>query len=230
MPVLPNEARLPGGVGSEMMPAFVPERFMDPAALAVFALALLVAAATPGPGVAAVVARVLGRGRAGAAAFTAGLAFGDIVWLTAAIVGLAALAEAFHLAFVVVKWLGIGYLLFLAWRMVNAPANEALAEPPAGESGLTLFAAGLGVTLGNPKVMVFYLALLPSLLDLRSVTLLGYAELVAVAGAVLALVFSGYVLLALRARALLASATARARVTRGAALGMAGAAGWIAAR
>jgi hypothetical protein len=48
-----------------------------------------------------------------------------------------------------------------------------------------LFLAGLAVTMGNPKVMVFYLALLPTLLDLARVTVLGYAELVAVTLAVL---------------------------------------------
>ena len=68
---------------------------MDPAALLVFSLALLIGAATPRPGVAAVIARVIARGRAGAAAFTAGLAFGDVVWLTLAVLGLATLAEPF---------------------------------------------------------------------------------------------------------------------------------------
>ena len=90
---------------------------MDPAALLVFAVALLVGAASPGPGLAAIVARVLARGRAGAFAFTAGVAFGDLVWLAAAVWGLAALAQSFHGLFLAVKWAGVGYLLLLAWRM-----------------------------------------------------------------------------------------------------------------
>ena len=63
---------------------------IDPAALLVFASALVVAAASPGPGIAAIVARVLGRGMRGAVAFTAGVALGDVVWLTIAVFGLAA--------------------------------------------------------------------------------------------------------------------------------------------
>ena len=65
--------------------------------------------------------------------------------------------------------------------MVDAPPSEearAAARTPATERPLALVAVGLAVTLGNPKVMIFYLALLPTLLDLRSVSLLGHAELV----------------------------------------------------
>ena len=204
---------------------------MDPAALLVFAVALLVGAASPGPGLAAIVARVLARGRAGAFAFTAGVAFGDLVWLAAAVWGLAALAQSFHGLFLAVKWAGVGYLLLLAWRMWRAPAEVAAAAPaPRAERPLTLALAGLAVALGNPKVMVFYLALLPTLLDLRGVTLLGWAELSAVAALVLALVFSAYVLLALRARALFAAPDRLARLNRASALAMAGAAGWAASR
>ena len=74
---------------------------MDLAGLFVFSTTLFIAAASPGPGIAAIVARVLGRGTTGAVAFTAGVAIGDVVWLTFAIVGLAALAHAFHEVFLV---------------------------------------------------------------------------------------------------------------------------------
>ena len=59
--------------------------------------------------------------------------------------------------------------------------------------------------MGNPKVMVFYLALLPALIDTARVTVVGYAELVAVTLGVLAIVFTGYVVLASRARRLFTS-------------------------
>lgn len=203
---------------------------MDPVALAVFAAALLVGAASPGPGLAAIVARVLARGRTGAFAFTAGVAFGDLVWLAAAVWGLAALAQSFHGLFLAVKWAGVAYLLLLAWRMWRAPVEIAAAAAPRAEHPLALALAGLAVTLGNPKVMVFYLALLPTLIDLRQVTLLGWAELSAVTALVLALVFSAYVLLALRARALFAAPERLARINRASALAMAGAAGWAALR
>jgi threonine/homoserine/homoserine lactone efflux protein len=204
---------------------------LDLAGLAVFATALFVAAASPGPGIAAIVARVLGRGASGAVAFTAGVAIGDVVWLTIAILGLAAVAQSFHGVFLVIKYAGAAYLLYLAWRLWTAPvAAHALAADAARESSLRLFLAGLAVTMGNPKVMVFYLALLPVLVDVAGVTALGYAELVAVTLGVLAVVFTAYVVLAARARRLFTSPRALKAVSRGTGVVMAGAAAAIATR
>ena len=153
---------------------------MDPAALLIFAATLFVAAASPGPGIAAIVARVLGRGLNGAVAFTAGLAVGDVVWLTIAVLGLAAIANTFHVVFQVIKYVGVVYLLYLAYRLWTqaVEAREVVAETST-DKPVRLFLAGLAVTMGNPKVMVFYLALLPSLIDLQAVTLLGMAGAVA---------------------------------------------------
>ena len=107
---------------------------MDLAGLLVFASALFIAAASPGPGIAAIVARVLGRGTRGALAFTAGVALGDVVWLTVAILGLSALAQAFHGVFEIVKYAGAAYLLYLAWRLWTAPvAAHAIALATARE-------------------------------------------------------------------------------------------------
>jgi threonine/homoserine/homoserine lactone efflux protein len=204
---------------------------MDIAGLLVFATALFIAAAAPGPGIAAIVARVLGRGTQGAVAFSAGLAVGDVVWLTLAIVGLAALAQAFHEIFLVVKWAGVAYLLYMAYKLWTAPAEarevkaNTLAEHPA-----KLFLGGLAVTMGNPKVMVFYLALLPTILDLTRVTLLGYAELVIATLAVLAVVLGAYIILASRARRLFTSARAIRILNRTTGTVMAGAAAAVATR
>ena len=204
---------------------------MDLAGLMVFATALFIAAASPGPGIAAIVARVLGRGTRGALAFTAGVAIGDVVWLTVAILGLAALAQTFHAVFIVIKWAGAAYLLYLAYKLWTAPALARDLEASASrEKPAQLFLAGLAVTMGNPKVMVFYLALLPSLLDVARVTPLGYAELVAVTLGVLGLVFTGYVVLAARARRLFTSARAIRLVNRSTGAVMAGAAVAVATR
>ena len=78
--------------------------------------------------------------------------------------------------------------------------------------------------------MVFYLALLPTFVDLSRVTWLGFAELAGAALSVLALVFGAYILLALRARRLFTSAKAIRALNRGTGAVMAGAAAAIAAR
>lgn len=203
---------------------------MDVTGLIVFAAALAVAAASPGPAVTALVARVLVRGTAGAVAFMLGLSVGDVVWLTAAILGLAFVAKTFALAFLVLKYAGAAYLVYLAWRMWTAPAGAHAAAAPKAEHPLRLFAAGLSLTLGNPKTMIFYLALLPNLIDLGGVTALGYTELVAITFCVLTVVDGGYVLLATRARRLITSPRAMRLVNRGAGTLLAGAAVAVAAR
>ncbi|MCX5494980.1 LysE family translocator [Kaistia dalseonensis] len=199
--------------------------------LLIFAAALFVAAFSPGPGIAAILARVLGRGRHGAVAFTAGMAIGDVVWLSFAVLGLAMLAQTFHEVFTVIKYAGAAYLLYIAYKMWTAPARPpALVADQRRESTLRLFLAGLAVTMGNPKTMIFYLALLPNIVDLTRVDGLAFAELAVVTLGVLALVFGFYIVLALRARQLITSPKAVRLVNRGSSAVMAGAAVAIATR
>ena len=174
---------------------------MDIAALLIFTGALLVGAVSPGPGVIALIARVIGSGRAGVVPFIAGLILGDLLWLAAAILGLAVVARTFHEAFGAVKFGGAAYLLYLAYRMWTAPAEAAIiAGTSRRDRNSGLFLAGLSVSLGNPKVAGFYLALLPNLIDLGRVDLLGYVEMAGLCVAVLTVVFGGYALAAARAR------------------------------
>lgn len=204
---------------------------MELSALLIFAAALFIAAGSPGPSVAALVARVLSRGWRDVLPFAAAMWVGEALWLTLAAYGLAALAESLHWAFLIVKYLGVAYLLFLAWRMWFAPVSVD-AESPAPRRGtrLRMFGAGLAVTLGNPKIMIFYLALLPSLIDLAGITLVAWLELVATMLAVLAAIDAGYILLAVRTRRLLTSARAMRLANRASAAVMGGAATAIAAR
>jgi threonine/homoserine/homoserine lactone efflux protein len=144
---------------------------MDLAGLLLFSSALFIAAASPGPGIAAIVARVLGRGPKEAVAFSIGVALGDVVWLTFAILGLAALAQAFHQVFLVIKYAGAAYLLYIAYKIWTATAVAKDVTAEAGtEHPAKLLLGGLALTLGNPKTIVFYLALLPTILDLTRIS------------------------------------------------------------
>ena len=136
--------------------------------LSVFCLVYALAVASPGPGVAAVVARSLGRGVSGAPAFIAGFLVGDLIWFTLAATGLAMLAQTAHTVFVVVRYAGAAYLLYLAWRLWTTPAGPLeIAQAPRRERPLQLFAGTLALTLGNPKTMVFFLAVLPTVVELN---------------------------------------------------------------
>ena len=202
---------------------------MDAGALLAFAVVLAVACASPGPTTAALVARVLGRGTTGAPAFCAGLLASDVAWLTAAVLGLAVLAETVQPVFVAIKYLGATYLLFLAWKLWSAPAVPLAAAPVRGE-GIRLFFAGIAVGSGNPKTMLFYLALLPTVLPLERVTAADHLVLVATLCVVYGAILLGYVLLAARARRAFASPRAIRWVHRATGTVMAGAAVAVATR
>jgi threonine/homoserine/homoserine lactone efflux protein len=203
---------------------------MTLASLAIFAGALLIAAGSPGPSIAALIARVLTRGARDVLPFLAAMWFGEMVWLSLAVLGLAAIAETFHYVFVAIKWIGVAYLLFLAWKMWTAPADTSGSALPEAGSARKLFFTGLTVTLGNPKIMMFYVALLPTIIDINAVTLSGWAELVAVMFAVLVFVDLAWVLFASKARLLLKSSRAIRFANRTSAGLMAGAAAAIAAK
>ena len=91
--------------------------------LILFAAVYFAAVATPGPGLAALVARVIAYGLVGVAPFIAGYVVGDIIWLVVAGTSLAALAKSFAGAFTAIKYAGAAYLLYLAWRTATAPRD-----------------------------------------------------------------------------------------------------------
>jgi threonine/homoserine/homoserine lactone efflux protein len=202
---------------------------MTAANLLVFALALIVAAGSPGPSIAALVARVLTHGFREVLPFLAAMWLGEALWLGCAVAGLAVIARTLGVVFVAIKLIGVAYLLYLAWKMWFAPTQVSNGEMPSGQSPWRMFGAGLAVTLGNPKIMVFYLALLPTIVDLNGVGAAAWIELTAVTLLVLMSVDFAWALLAVRARRLLTSRKAVKVANRTSAAMMAGAAAVIAA-
>jgi threonine/homoserine/homoserine lactone efflux protein len=197
--------------------------------LILFAAVYLAAVATPGPGVAALVARVLGQGLRGLAPFIAGYFVGDLIWLTLAATGLAVVAKTFAGVFVAIKFTGAAYLLYLAWRIATAPAVIG-AAPTETTCGWRAFLSSLSLTLGNPKVMVFFLSIMPLVIDVKTLTALALLELALVCGIVISATLALYALAANWARALLRSTRAMGLVNRAAGGLMAGAAVAIATR
>jgi threonine/homoserine/homoserine lactone efflux protein len=194
---------------------------------AVYALAV----ATPGPGVAAIIARSLAHGFKGAPAFIAGFVVGDLVWFSIAATGLAALARTAAVVFVVIKWAGVAYLLYLAWKLWTAPAERvAVAQDDDRQHGWRAFVASLMLTLANPKAILFFLALLPTVIDLASMNVVRFLEISAAIAIVLPAVLFSYVFLAARARELFTTPRAVRRLNRSSGVAMAGAAVVVATR
>lgn len=204
---------------------------MSLSGLLVFAATYLMATASPGPGIAALVARVLARGTTGVPWFIAGFVSGDLVWLSIATAGLAVLAQSFAMLFLAIKYAGAAYLLFLAIRLWTGPASGTGLERPAQpETGARLYLAGLSVSLGNPKVIAFFLALLPTVVRLETLNLTGFLEIAGLSIVILSVVLASYALAASRARRLFTSPRAVRRLNRGTGVVMAGAAVAVATR
>lgn len=203
---------------------------MTLAAILLFAGALFINSGAPGPSNAALVARVLHSGWRNLLPFLLAFWIGEALWLSAAIFGLAALAVSFHYVFVILKYAGIAYLLYLAYTMWNTPTDTNGQALPNNEGNWRMFATGMALTLGNPKIMVFYIALLPSLIDLTIVSVGDWATLVAIMFLILIVSDLAWVTFASLARKFLQSPKAVRATNKISASMMTGAAGILAIR
>ena len=204
---------------------------MDLFTLTAFTIAYAIAVLVPGPGVAAVVARALGGGFRAAFPMVLGILAGDLVYLVFALFGLAAVATWFGPVFVVIKWASAIYLLYIAWQFWSAkPGTEQIGAKKDANAWKT-FLSGFMLTMGNPKTIVFYLALLPTVVPLdEPITVLGFAELTTIVIVVLLIIGCGYAGLAAAARDFFTSARALRNLNRTAGAIMAGAAAFVVAR
>jgi threonine/homoserine/homoserine lactone efflux protein len=141
--------------------------------LAAFAAALAIAVALPGPGIFAVVSCALGRGLRAALALIGGIILGDLIYFYLAVLGMAALARSMGEFFIVVKFAGAAYLVWLGirlWREKPADPAAADATTPSVHGDRKNFVAGFLVTIGNPKTIAFYAGLLPTFIDLEKLS------------------------------------------------------------
>ena len=146
--------------------------------LLLFASVYFVAVASPGPGMAAVVARGLAQGMQAAPAFIAGFVVGDLIWFTVAATGLAVIAKTFETLFLAIKYAGCAYLLYIAWKIWTAPVAAGNVEAAHEKvKSWPSFLGSLSLTLGNPKVIVFFLSLMPLVVDVKTITPLAFVEM-----------------------------------------------------
>ena len=179
-----------------------------------------IAVAIPGPGILAIVARALGNGFSATIPAVAGNTLGDLILMSLSAFGLAVVAREMGSLFLGVKLAGAAYLIWLGYRYWTAPVADLQLVPSKAHQG---FIAQLMLTLGNPKGLVFFLALMPSVIDLNRLNPAGYAQLCTVTLILIPAIELAYAALASQVRAFLAGATARKRLNKGAAAVMIGA-------
>lgn len=197
--------------------------------LLAFALVYSIDSITPGPAVAMVTVRGATVGVKRTAPFVAGLVVGDLLLFAIAAAGLIALAAALGPLFFLIKWAGVCYLIYLAYKLWNAEPVTLPSEPQKGE-GLRSFGMATMLPLGNPKAVGFYIALLPTVLDVSTLAPLAYLELSAVVVVIWGASLLGYAAAAARASELLKKPSAQRLMNRGSACTMLGVAGTIAIR
>lgn len=196
---------------------------MDITTLFAFAAAFLVFAASPGPDNMTIVARTLSHGAASGLAYGAGTVAGILIFLVLAAVGLSVLAAEMGGVMTVLRYAGAAYLIWMGVKLWTAPAVAPELKPAAERRGLpAVFATGLLLNLGNPKMPLFYVALLPNVVGTH-LTLTQVGALAAVILVVEALVIGGHVVMAARARGLLRDPRMVRRVNRTAGAVMVGA-------
>ena len=128
--------------------------------LTTFVLASIVLGLAPGPDNLFVLTQSALHGRKAGLLVTLGLCSGLIVHTSAVALGVAAIFQTSEAAFTVLKMVGAGYLIYLAWGAFKASASKIAGQTPK-LSNMALYRRGIVMNITNPKVSIFFLAFLP---------------------------------------------------------------------
>jgi len=126
----------------------------------------------PGASVALVITRTITLGVANGIAVAVGIVLGDLLFILLAILGLTFIAETMGSLFLIIKIFGGLYLLWLGYTLLTSTTDSTISVLNTGgkASLLTSFLAGLVLTLGDIKAIIFYVSLFPLLINLNTLT------------------------------------------------------------
>lgn len=192
--------------------------------------AMFIFAASPGPGLFGLVSRALSSGFSHAAVMSVGIILGDIVYLLMAIYGLGYVAASMGELFIIVKYIGGLYLIYLGYKIFTAKIEKKNIHGIKELSWYKNFTSGLLITLSNPKVIVFYLGFLPAFMNLTTLTNFDILVTTFIVLCVLAIVLLAYAYLAAKSRELFKSTKAMRRLNFISGSVMIGAGGYLIAK
>jgi threonine/homoserine/homoserine lactone efflux protein len=135
----------------------------------IFFITIIIFSITPGPGVFAILAKAIAEGVKPCISLILGMAVSDVVYLALACYGLAAIADQWGSLFTLVRIAGAIYLIYLGWKIWNNRAQYIKAD--SANSKMAGFVSGFLISASNPKVILFYIAFLPSFMDLSLLSL-----------------------------------------------------------
>lgn len=159
-----------------------------------FFIAIFIFAITPGPGIFALLAQALTSGTRACFPLALGISISDILYLIFATLGLATIAENWSGLFTAIRFIGAAYLLYLGWKMWTATISTDFDNQEIkAKSWLALMFQGFLISASNPKVILFYIAFLPTFMDL---TVLNYADIALASSLTLMALMMGLMLVA----------------------------------
>jgi threonine/homoserine/homoserine lactone efflux protein len=157
-----------------------------------FLVTAIVVCVAPGTGVIYTLALGLGQGRRAAIAAAVGCTIGIVPHLAAATLGLAALLHTSAVLFQVVKFAGVAYLLYLAWQALKSDGALSISPDAKPQPAFKIAQRGALINILNPKLSIFFLALLPPFLSGNPAT--ATTEMILMGGIFMALTFVIFVL------------------------------------
>lgn len=146
----------------------------DSSAFSLFLAAAVVLAVTPGPGIFYVLARSIKGGRREGYASAAGTAVGGLFHVVAAALGLSAVLAASAEAFLIVKWVGAAYLIYLGVRAIFSRDEAFDLDDGTRRATKRAFLQGITTEVLNPKTALFFLAFIPQFVNPRGVVVLEF--------------------------------------------------------
>lgn len=175
-----------------------------------FLLTTLVIVATPGTGAVYSIAAGISRGRRAGVIAASGCTLGVIPHMIAAITGLAAILNASAIAFETIKWLGIAYLLFLAWQTMRDKSLIQADESVAPLSSWRVIRTAVLINVLYPKLTIFFFAFLPQFVPAQTPN--GTWQMVGLSLVFMALTFVVFALYGVFAATMRAQVLGRPRV------------------
>lgn len=156
----------------------------------------------PGPTVLLVLSYALSKGRSVAVASAGGVAFGDLIAMTASLAGLGALVMASATLFSILKWVGAAYLVWLGIKLIRSAPSSGLDAISTGRdvTARSVFGHTAAVTALNPKSIAFFIAFVPQFLRPEAPLIPQFAILIATFVGLAAFNALAYALLADRLR------------------------------
>ncbi|WP_274426642.1 LysE family translocator [Chelativorans sp. YIM 93263] len=156
-----------------------------------FLLTSLIVVASPGTGVLYTLAAGLSRGARASVIAAFGCTLGIIPHMAAAITGLAALLHTSAVAFQILKYLGVAYLLYMAWMTLKEHGALKVDKEMAPRTAGKVILAGILVNILNPKLSIFFFAFLPQFVSAGEPS--AFARMLEMSGVFMALTFVVFV-------------------------------------